>query len=175
VETRVDRPDPGLHFLPTTPFAHHFRHRHCLALVFSIHRLQRSVETHSNQLPTVHFLVAHSIDTLHGFIFYRREVPLSSLAPGVRLGSASRWLALGYCHLGGAASGVAFLPIIISFQVVWTSLEVTLVIQAKEETSCKMLAAVLLMDACLYVSFNNVLLFVDQFYLIYTIIINIGN
>jgi hypothetical protein len=82
---------------------------------------------------------------------------------------------LGYCHLGGAASGVAFLPIIISFQVVWTSLEVTLVILAKEETSCKMLAAVLLMHACLYVSFNNVLLFVEKFYLIYTIIINIGN
>jgi hypothetical protein len=52
---------------------------------------------------------------------------------------------------------------------------VTLVILAKEETSCKMLAAVLLMHACLYVSFNNVLLFVEKFYLIYTIIINIGN
>jgi hypothetical protein len=50
---------------------------------------------------------------------------------------------LGRGHLGGGASGVAFLPIIVSFPVVWTSLEVTLVILAKEETSCKMLAVML--------------------------------
>jgi hypothetical protein len=47
--------------------------------------------------------------------------------------------------LFGADSGIAFLSIIVSFQVVWTSFEVMisgLILIGKEETSCKILAVI---------------------------------
>lgn len=127
METRVDRPDLGLYFYTTTSFAHHFWHCLCVTVVFSLHRLSDPVENHSNELSVVPFLVAYPFGTPHGFKFFWLEVQLSSLALGP-------WgLSFGYCKLGGATFGVAFLSIIFSIKVVWTSLEVRLIILSKEE------------------------------------------
>nr|POE55830.1 hypothetical protein CFP56_61825 [Quercus suber] len=82
--------------------------------------LSDPVENHSNELSVVPFLVAYPFGTPHGFKFFWLEVQLSSLAFGP-------WgLTSGYCKLGGATFGVAFLSIIFSIKVVWTSLEISL-------------------------------------------------
>ena len=159
VETGVDRTDLVLHFYSTSPFANHFWHCHWLTVVFSVHGVSSPVEKHGNQLSAGPFLVPYLYDIPHSFKFFQLEVQLSSLALGA-------WgLTFGYCILGGAAFGVAFLSIIFSVEVVWTSLEVRLIILSNLVNVSNNA------NVSMYVNFNNgifLVFFVEQCYLIYT-------
>lgn len=123
MEAGMDKPNTDIHVCTTTPFDHHIQHCHCLAVVFSIRWLQGSTATEHRQLPTLPDGIARFLDIFHGFVFFLRgTVQLSTPATG----DVPSRITVGCCHLVGAAVGVAFLPVFVSFQVAWTSIEVRL-------------------------------------------------
>lgn len=133
MEAGMDKPNPDIHVCTTTPFDRHIQHCHCLAVVFSIHWLQGSTATERRQLPTLPDGIARFLDIFHGFVFFLRGIV--QLSPAATGDVPSSWrFTVGCCHLVGAAVGVAFLPVFVSFQVAWTSFEVRLnyVIRAKK-------------------------------------------
>lgn len=128
VETRVDRPDRGLHVSSSVPVASHFWHCHFPIMALPLHWLQGPVAPLCSQPPNIPFPVAYPPDLIHGFIFYRLAALLSTQRFAAWFSSTfHELLPLGYCCFRGAASNVAFLSIFVSFQVVWTSSGVALI------------------------------------------------
>ncbi|KAK9270369.1 hypothetical protein L1049_025948 [Liquidambar formosana] len=124
VEARVGRTDPGLHIFTSSASTCSLWHSHSFPIALILHGLQGTSATDGDKLQATSLAVARAVDLRRAVHAYQwGEVCVSDSQNTARHNPSSSGLAMGHGGAGGAASSDGILPVILSVQVVSTSLE----------------------------------------------------